>query len=109
MDGSINRQSDMISEIENIKRVLCPIAVKYGVQKVSMFGSRAKNSATESSDYDFLISKGKVDSILSYVSFVNELEEAFGTHVDVVTDTSDDEKIIETARKDGILLYEYKG
>ena len=40
------------------------------------------------------------------MAFVNSLEESFGTHVDVVTDTSEDTGFIEQIRKEAILLYE---
>ena len=40
------------------------------------------------------------------MSFVSELESALNRHVDVVSDTSSDDIIIENARREGILLYE---
>lgn len=98
-----------MTDIEQVKEIMIPIAKKHGIRKVSLFGSRTRGNDTDKSDYDFLISKGKVDSILSYMAFVNELEEAFGVHVDVITDTSDDEDIIAAARKDEVVLYEYQG
>ena len=76
------------------------------MNKVSLFGSRAKGNASDGSDYDFLISKGSLGSLLNYVAFVNELEEVFGTHVDVVTDTSSDQNFINNISKDVVLIYE---
>ena len=49
-----------MSEQERISRIVTPIAEKYGVNRVSLFGSRATGSATDGSDYDFLISKGSL-------------------------------------------------
>lgn len=95
-----------MSEQERISRIVTPIAEKYGVNKVSLFGSRAKGNASDGSDYDFLISKGSLGSLLNYVAFVNELEEVFGTHVDVVTDTSSDQNFINNNSKDVVLIYE---
>ena len=95
-----------MSEQERISRIVTPIAEKYGVNKVSLFGSRAKGNASDGSDYDFLISKGSLGSLLNYVAFVNELEEVFGTHVDVVTDTSSDQNFINNISKDVVLIYE---
>lgn len=97
-----------MSEQERISRIVTPIAEKYGVSKVSMFGSRAKGNATGSSDYDFLISKGSIGSLISYIAFVNELEEVFGTHVDVVTDTSSDQAFINNISKEMVTIYERK-
>jgi len=41
-----------------------------------------------------------------YMSLVDELEQAFNAHVDVVNDTSPDSDIVETASREGIVLYE---
>ena len=95
-----------MSEKERIAKVVGPIAEKYSVDRVSLFGSRARGDFDKNSDYDFLISKGEMVSLLSYVAFIDELEEAFGSHVDVVTDTSSDHGFIESIEKDGVLLYE---
>lgn len=90
----------------NIKELILPIILKYGVARVILFGSMARGDADENSDYDFLISKGRIRSLLQYMSFVGELEDALNSHVDVITDTSSDDTIIRTAMKEGILLYE---
>ena len=97
-----------MSEYERIGYIISPIAEKFGVERVSLFGSRARGDYTEKSDYDFLISKGKIKSLFTYSAFINALEEAFGTHVDVVTDTASDEEFINAIAKEGVLLYERK-
>ena len=38
--------------------------------------------------------------------FIIELEEAFKTHVDVVSEKSPDEYIVNVAKKDGVVIYE---
>lgn len=90
----------------DVKNIILPIILKYGVDRVILFGSKARGDATKDSDYDFLISKGNIRSLLQYMSFVGELEDVLNTHVDVITDTSPDENIIQTAMQEGILLYE---
>lgn len=89
-----------------ISELIQPIAIKYGVDRVTLFGSMARGDDDQDSDYDFLISRGKMRSLLQYMSFVNELEELFNTHVDVVSESSPDEYIVEAARKDGTVVYE---
>ncbi len=91
---------------EDIKRIVSEIAEGYGVERVYLFGSRARMDYRDDSDYDFLISKGKVDTLLKYVSLINELEKRLNSHVDVVTDTSDDSDFLEAIRKDLRLVYE---
>ena len=96
----------MYMPTEQIKRIVTPIAVRYGVERVSLFGSRARGEERENSDYDFVITKGQINSLLTYISFINALESAFGTHVDVVTDTSEDKEFIDRIQKDAVVLYE---
>ena len=92
-------------EINTLTDNIAPIAAKYGVARIKLFGSRARGDNTPLSDYDFLISKGEIHSLLQYAAFVAELEELLGVHVDVVTDTSDDEYLINTAETEGIEIY----
>jgi predicted nucleotidyltransferase len=66
----------------------------------------ARGDADENSDYDFLISKGDLKSLIQYVSFVSELEALLKRHVDVVTDSSSDKNFIQKAMQEGILVYE---
>ena len=93
-------------KISEIKNIVVPIAKKYGVKKISLFGSRARGDNDFHSDYDFLITKGKVRSLWLYMTLVDELEQAFASHVDIVNDTSPDRALISEAEKEGILLYE---
>ena len=95
-----------MTDIENISRLVAPIAEKYGADRVALFGSRAKNTAKETSDYDFVISKGKIQSLFQLASFINELEQAFGKSVDVITDTSNDSLFLERIKKDEVVIYE---
>lgn len=95
-----------ITNTSDVKDAILPIIKKYGVSRVILFGSMARGDATENSDYDFLISKGNIRSLLQYMSFVGELEDVLNSHVDVITDTSSDDTIIRTAMQEGILLYE---
>lgn len=98
------RMSDY--SIPEIKNIVMPIAKKHGVKRISLFGSRARGDNNYDSDYDFLITKGKVKTLWLYMGLVDDLEEAFKTHVDVVMDTSPDKDFIAEAESDGILLYE---
>ena len=88
--------------------MVAPIAQKYGAERVALFGSRAKNTATETSDYDFLISKGNIQSLFQLASFIDELEKVFGKSVDVITDTSNNIGFLEQIKKDEVVIYEVK-
>lgn len=92
--------------IQELARIVSPIAASYGVDKLYLFGSRARGDQRPDSDYDFLISKGEVQTLFLHAALWQALEDALHSSVDLITDSSDDRELIENARKDGILLYE---
>lgn len=95
-----------MTDIKNVSKLVTPIAKKYGADRVALFGSKAKNTATETSDYDFVISKGNIQSLFQLASFIDELEKALGTNIDVITDTSNDIEFLEQMKKDEVVIYE---
>ena len=95
-----------MTDIRDIQRTVRPIARRHGVERVYLFGSRARGDERADSDYDFLISKGNVNTLIRMASFWSDMEEALHAPVDVVTDTSNDAALIASARKDAILIYE---
>lgn len=97
----------MIYDIETIRAKAVPIAKKYGVKRLSLFGSYARGEADELSDVDFLIGKGKILGI-QYFGFVYDLEEEFGCHVDVVSDGISDKDFLAAIKKDEVELYAEK-
>lgn len=97
-----------MTDINSISKLVSPIAQKYGATRVALFGSRARNTAKETSDYDFVISKGNIKSLFQLASFIDELEKAFGSKVDVITDTSNDIGFLEKIKQDEVVVYEAK-
>ena len=93
-------------EINEIKEKVTPVAKSFGIKSVSLFGSYAKGEATEESDVDIYIEKGKLKSLIQYFSFVSELENILKCHVDVVTTGIEDREFLLSIQKEGILLYE---
>ena len=75
----------MLYSIDEIKRIVNPIAKQYGIESVGLFGSYARGEADENSDLDFVIRKGNMKGLLSYCALIDDLESAFSCHVDVVT------------------------
>ena len=71
--------------IEDIKKFATPIAQRFGVEKMAIFGSCAKGEANETSDIDFLIKKGKIRGMFAFCEFANCLEDELRTNADVLT------------------------
>ena len=94
--------------LDEICSISLPLAEKYGVDKLYIFGSYARKEATETSDIDLLIDKGNIRNLLDYFAFVSDLEDAFGKHVDVVTITCNDEEFVNKAMKEAIMIYDLK-
>ena len=90
---------------DEIKSRAVPIAIKHGVDSISLFGSYARNEQKEDSDIDFLIDKGKITGFLSYFALVNDLEENFKTHVDLLTTDADDKNFIKKIQNEAKVLY----
>jgi len=71
--------------IKELMSIISPIAERYGIERVYLFGSRARGDNSSESDYDFSIDPGRMNNILDFFSFIDELEEALGSEVDVVS------------------------
>ena len=97
----------MIYDIETIRAKTVPIAKKYGVRRMSLFGSYARGEADDQSDVDLILAKGKIIG-LQYIGFIDDLEDELGCHVDVVSTGISDKKFLAEIKKDEVLLYEEK-
>jgi len=72
--------------MDAIKQAVVPLAEKYKVKKVDLFGSYANGKATNESDADFLVTfHAKVPSIFKVMGFKEELQNTLKYPVDVVT------------------------
>jgi len=71
---------------ETIKERVAPIAKRYDVTRVDLFGSYANGTATSKSDVDFLIefAPESEPSLLTLGGFWEELKRSLGVGVDVV-------------------------
>ncbi len=72
--------------IEKIKGEVAPLAQKYNIFSVDLFGSYANGSASEQSDADFLVRfTTPVPSIFAVMGFKEELSRRLSLNVDVIT------------------------
>lgn len=84
-----------------------PIAIHYGVETLSLFGSYARGEADEKNDLDFLIQKGSMKGLLSYCGMIADLEDTFHCHIDlVIKNAIKDKQFLEEIGKDEVKLYE---
>jgi len=71
--------------IEQIKEAIRPIMKKHGVMNAYLFGSYARGEANEGSDVDIYCDGGDVDTLWQHSAFEEELRQALGKDVDVIT------------------------
>lgn len=64
------------------------IATEHGASAVQVFGSRARGSVRQDSDLDLLVRLDADRSLLDIVALKQDLEDALGCSVDVVTESS---------------------
>lgn len=91
--------------IDEIKEKAVPIAKKFGLDELSLFGSYAKNKQKETSDVDFLIQCGDLKGYFQYFDLVGDLENVFKCHVDVIMDGIEDKDFLTHIKKEKKVLY----
>jgi len=72
----------------DISKKISPILNKYNVEYARIFGSVARGEAREDSDVDLLIKLKKPVSLYTFFDLNDELENALGRKVDLVTEGS---------------------
>lgn len=97
--------TDRIYSIEEIKNVVAPIAKRYGVDRVYLFGSYARGEATTSSDLDFRVDRGAIRDLFALGGLYADLEDAFEKHLDLLTTGSLDRDFLSRIAKEEVLIY----
>ena len=92
--------------ITEIRNLILPVAMQYGVERISLFGSYARGDATAGSDVDLRVAKGAVRGYFKLAGFHRELEEALNKQVDVITTGALDEEFLSRIAKEEVVLYE---
>lgn len=95
--------------LDKIRDALPKLCRKLGIVRVDVFGSFARNEATEFSDLDLLIEfDEEFDAPLCnrFFDFLTEIEAIFGNRVDVLTDESIQNPVLRRAiERDRIRIY----
>ena len=73
---------DNVLTLSDIRRIVKPIAEKYHIGELYVFGSFARNEATAASDIDFLVFGGEDFRPSSVFAFAEEMRTITGKDVD---------------------------
>lgn len=79
--------SGMIETVEQIRAKITPVAKRYAVKAVYLFGSYARGEAREDSDIDLLVDTSGMEpqSLFSLGALYCDLEGILGKQIDLVT------------------------
>ena len=96
--------SEGILSINEIQRIVRPLAEKYHISEVYIFGSYARNEATAKSDIDFLVFGGKEFKLTSIFAFAEELRRAIDKDIDVfeINEVNTDSSFYQTIMKEKV-------
>jgi len=92
--------------IEELRSLVAPIAERYGVGKVYLFGSVARGDFNEDSDYDFCIDLGKIRSPSVLSEFFHDLRDAVKCEIDLVDTKSVGPEFLNKILTEGVIVYE---
>ena len=95
-----------ILNIENISDLVRPLAKKYKVREIYVFGSYARGEATETSDIDFLVFGGDDFKLTNILALGEELRETLNKDVDVfeICEINQDSNFYKSVMKDKVLV-----
>lgn len=82
----------------DMRKAICDILLPYGVSRISVFGSYAKDLQKPESDLDLIVSFNRVVGLFTLGGIREELVEKLGMPVDILT-----ERAIHPLLKDHIL------
>lgn len=89
-----------------IYKKVTSILAGYGAKKISIFGSYARGEADPESDIDIIVEFSERKSLLDIVGIEQELSEALGMKVDLLTEKSISPYLVDRIKKEMVVIYE---
>ncbi len=95
-----------ILTMDEIKSVVKPLAKKYNVEAIYLFGSYARGEAEEDSDLDFLILCGRHCEPKMVFALQEELYQSLGKPIDAfeICEIDQDSEFYKTIQKERVLV-----
>lgn len=95
----------MLLSIKDIQEIVAALGREYGADRIFLFGSYARGTASPDSDVDLRIDRGKIRG-WALGGLLIDLEQALGKKVDLLTTGSLDQEFLASIRREEVLLYE---
>jgi predicted nucleotidyltransferase len=97
----------MLHSIQEIKTLVAPVARKFDVTKMWLFGSYARGEATVDSDIDFRFDRADDGwGIIKLINFQNALSDALGASIDAGHSNAYHRYIRKVIAEDEVLIYD---
>ena len=98
--------SDTVFTIKDIMELVKPLAEKYQVQQIYLFGSYARGEARMDSDIDFLVYGGENFRLTEIFALAEELREVLNKKVDLfeIHEINPDSEFYNTIMKERLLV-----
>lgn len=92
---AVKEAKDMLYTVEEIAERILPIALKYQLPAVYLFGSYARGTATERSDIDLLVDTAgtNLKGLFALGALYCDLEEALEKKIDLITVSSFEQEV----------------
>jgi predicted nucleotidyltransferase len=98
-----------VYSLDELKEAIKPIAQRYNLLRVYLFGSYARGEAGLKSDVDLRIDFEEPYGYFTFFTIQTDLEDSLMKHVDLVTAGGLDSDFLERIKEEEILLYENCG
>jgi predicted nucleotidyltransferase len=92
--------------IDDLRSIVAPVAERYGIGKVYLFGSVARGDYNDESDYDFCIERGTMRGLIEMSEFFQDLRDAVGSEIDLIDSKYADSELLDRIISEGIVVYE---
>lgn len=97
---------DKVYTINEIRAIAAPIAKRYGVKAMYLFGSYARGEATPRSDLDFRIERGQLRSLFELSAMRSDLSAKFQKELDLLTSQNIRPEFLATIQPEEVLIYD---
>ena len=101
-------RSDTPYTIEKIREIVTPIAQRFNVKRMWLFGSYARGDYNLDSDLDFRVDMERPCGFFKLAGLYNALEEALGMKVDLISPDPKEIEFLAEIEKDEVIIYDYK-
>ena len=98
--------NDKIYTLDEIRSIAVPIAKRYRIAGLYLFGSYARGEATAQSDLDFRVDRGQLTDLLELGGLYSDLEKGFAPKkLDVLTTQMLTSDFLKQIKPEEVMIY----